>query len=52
MKPKTKNEKTMTAAGASPQTKRYDEAFKKAAVANWIKTGQSGTRIVAELDIS
>ena len=53
MKPKTKNETTMTAAsGAAPQTKRYDEAFKQAAVANWIKTGQSGTQIAAELGIS
>jgi transposase len=53
MKPKTKNETTLTAAaGAAPQTKRYDEAFKQAAVANWIKTGQSGTQIAAELGIS
>ena len=53
MKPKTKNETMMTAAaGAAPQTKRYDEAFKQAAVANWIKTGQSGTQIAAELGIS
>ena len=52
MKPK-KNEASMTAApGAVPQTKRYDEAFKQAAVANWIKTGQSGTKIAAELGIS
>jgi hypothetical protein len=29
--------------GAAPQTKRYDEAFKQAAVANWIKTGQLAT---------
>ena len=37
---------------AAPQRKRYDEAFKQAAVANWIKTGQSGTKIAAELGIS
>ena len=34
------------------QSKRYDDAFKQAAVANWIKTGQSGTKIAAELGIS
>jgi|SRR5882724_6059055 len=39
-------------ASVAPQTKRYDEAFKKAAVENWIKTGQPGTRIAAELGIS
>ena len=42
---------TVTAAPA-PQTKRYDDAFKQAAVANWIKTGQPGTQIAAELGIS
>src|SRR5207249_3511212 len=39
-------------ATAAPQTKRYDEAFKQAAVENWIKTGQPGTQIAAELGIS
>ena len=34
------------------QAKRYDEAFKQEAVANWIKTGLSGTKIAAELGIS
>lgn len=53
MKPKTATEKTTAAPpGAAPQTKRYDAAFKQAAVANWIKTGQSGTQIAAELGIS
>ena len=49
----TKAERTepLTTA-AAPQTKRYDEAFKQAAVANWIKTGQPGTQIAAELGIS
>lgn len=37
---------------AAPQTKRYDEAFKKAAVENWIRTGRSGTRIAHELGVS
>ena len=53
MKQKTKTEKTAAVTfGAAPQTKRYDAAFKQAAVANWIKTGQSGTQIAAELGIS
>lgn len=48
-----KNEPTAASTAASaPQTKRYDEAFKKAAVENWIKTGQSGTQIARELGIS
>ena len=37
---------------AAPQTKRYDDAFKQAAVENWIKTGQPGTQIATELGIS
>jgi transposase len=53
MKAKTKNEKAEAVVNAGvPQARRYDEAFKQAAVANWIKTGQSGTRIAAELGIS
>ena len=36
----------------APQTKRYDEAFKRQAVENWIKTGQPGTQIAAELGVS
>ena len=36
----------------APQTKRYDHAFKRAAVENWIKTGKPGTQIAAELGIS
>ena len=39
-------------AKASPQTKRYDEALKKAAVENWIKSGKLGTVIAAELGVS
>ena len=42
---------TTPAVPAVPR-KRYDDAFKQAAVANWIKTGQSGTKIAAELGIS
>ena len=36
----------------APQTKRYDETFKRQAVENWIKTGQPGTQIAAELGVS
>ena len=43
---------TLTATAVAPPTKRYDEAFKKQAVENWIKTGQSGTQIAAELGVS
>lgn len=32
--------------------KRYDENFRKNAVEHWIKTGQPGTQIAAELGIS
>lgn len=53
MKQNLKIEKaTAVTTGAASQSKRYDEAFKQAAVANWIKTGQSGTKIAAELGIS
>ena len=34
------------------QAKRYSEAFQQEAVANWIKTGQSGAQIAAELGLS
>ena len=40
------------AAPAAPQSKRYDAAFKQAAVENWIKSRQPGTQIAAELGIS
>lgn len=46
-------ERTGTAtATAAPQTKRYGEAFKKEAVENWMKSGQPGTQIAAELGVS
>jgi transposase len=49
----TKNEKTQAVTlVASPQTKRYDDAFKQQAVENWIKTGKPGTQIAGELGIS
>jgi len=37
---------------AAPQSKRYNEALKKAAVENWIKSGKPGTVIAAELGVS
>ena len=53
---KTKNPKPTApptdTAPVAPQTKRYDEAFKRQAVENWIKTGQPGTQIAAELGVS
>ena len=36
----------------APQSKRYDEALKRAAVENWIKSGKPGTVIAAELGVS
>ena len=48
---KSEGTESITAAPA-PQTKRYDEVFKRLAVENWIKTGQPGTQIAAELGIS
>ena len=32
--------------------KRYDEAFKRQAVENWMRSGKSGTQIADELGIS
>ena len=53
MNQSTKSQKTPTATPTpAPQAKRYDEAFKQQAVANWIKTGQPGTQIAEELGIS
>ena len=49
LKPTT-NQTTPTP--VAPQTKRYDEAFKRQAVESWIKTGQPGTQIAAELGVS
>ena len=39
-------------APVAPQTKRYDEAFQRQAVENWIRTGQPGTPIAAGLGVS
>ena len=53
MNKSTKTEKTATSpTPPAPQTKRYDEAFKRQAVENWIKTGKPGTQIAQELGIS
>jgi transposase len=43
---------TSTPTKAAPQSKRYDEALKKAAVENWIQSGKSGAVIAAELGVS
>jgi len=49
---KNQTSKPAPTATAAPQTKRYDETFKRQAVENWIKTGQPGTQIAAELGVS
>ena len=50
---KTINEKPETkAASGKPQSKRYDEAFKKQAVENWLQSGKPGTQIARELGVS
>ena len=36
----------------APPTKRYDEAFKRQAVANWMQSGKAGTQIARELGLS
>ncbi len=36
----------------APQTKRYDEAFKRQAVENWLRSGKSSTQIARELGLS
>lgn len=56
-KPKTGSVATATLNTALPAStvtpvKRYDENFRKNAVEHWIKTGQPGTQIAAELGIS
>jgi transposase len=52
--PKDTATETRTAASpaATPQTKRYDEAFKRQAVENWIRSGKSGTQIARERGLS
>jgi transposase len=40
------------APAASPQSKRYDEAFKRQAVEHWMQSGKAGTQIAAELGLS
>jgi hypothetical protein len=53
-KTKTPEPQTVTLETPKPSatTKRYDDAFKRAAVENWIKSGQRGTQIAAELAAS
>ena len=37
---------------SAPQIQRYDEAFKRQAVENWIRSGKPGTQIARELGVS
>ena len=37
---------------ATGTSKRYDEAFKRQAVENWIRSGKPGTQIARELGLS
>jgi transposase len=52
--PKDTATETRTAASpaATPHTRRYDEAFKRQAVENWIRSGKSGTQIARERGLS
>lgn len=53
MKKSTKTDKPEAGPTApAPQTKRYDDEFKRQAVENWIKTGKPGTQIATELGVS
>lgn len=50
---KTINEKPEPKAGARPpQSKRYEEAFRKQAVEHWLQSGKPGTQIARELGVS
>lgn len=50
---KTNTEKNETKAVVkAAQSKRYDEAFKKQAVENWLQSGKPGTQIARELGVS
>ena len=50
---KLNNEKGGTKESAKAvQSKRYDEAFKKQAVENWLQSGKPGTQIARELGVS
>jgi transposase-like protein len=39
-------------ATAATSPKRYDEAFKRQAVENWIRSGRPGTQIARDLGVS
>jgi transposase len=50
---KTINQKSESKGAARPpQSKRYEEAFKKQAVENWLQSGKPGTQIARELGVS
>ena len=36
----------------APQTKRYDESFKRQAVEHWLQSDQPGTQLASELGLS
>ena len=50
--PESKNRASAQPQPCAPSAKRYDPAFKRAAVENWIKTGKPGTLIAADLGVS
>lgn len=47
---KTKNQ--TSGPECAPQSKRYDEAFKRQAVEHWLRGGKSGALIAKELGVS
>lgn len=50
---KSNNDKPETRpAVEGPRSKRYEEAFKKQAVENWLQSGKPGTQIARELGVS
>jgi transposase len=50
---KTIKEKAETnGAPRAPQSKRYEEAFKKQAVEHWLQSGKPGTQIARKLGVS
>lgn len=42
----------MGVAAAAPRPKRYDEAFKRQAVENWLRSSRPGTQVARELGVS
>ena len=53
--PTTKSSPPPTPMGvtaAAPRPKRYDEAFKRQAVENWLRSSRPGTQVARELGVS